>query len=227
MANNKNKAPETQNSIDNLNETLTDMSRKVENNKKPIIIAVIVFIVIIGGILFLKNRSTENSGKADIAIGNADYELIAGNDSLALEQYKQVADMGHDAGNRAALNAAIILYEKKDYEQAVEYIDRYDPRETIVGAAALSLKGDCYVNLKNYPEAVKAYREAISQSDKNPYYTPYFMLKLARVYRAQQDYSAEATIYEEIKRDYPLYAQNTNLNVDKYLERALSDASNK
>ena len=45
MANDKNNAPETQNSIDNLNETLTDMSRKVENNKKPIIIAVIALIV--------------------------------------------------------------------------------------------------------------------------------------------------------------------------------------
>lgn len=227
MANDKNNAPETQNSIDNLNETLTDMSRKVENNKKPIIIAVIILIAVIGGILFFKDRGNKAADSANVAIGNADYELIAGNDSIALEQYKQVAEMGHDAGNRAALNAAIMLYEKKEYEQAANYINKYDPKETIVGAAALSLKGDCYVNLKNYPEAVKAYKDAIKQSDKNPYYTPYFMQKLARVYRAQEDFNAEAKIYEEIKKDYPLYAQNTGLNVDKYLERARLDASKK
>ncbi len=63
MANDKKNAPETQNSIDNLNETLTDMSRKVENNKKPIIIAVIALVVVIGAILFIKNRSSENSAR--------------------------------------------------------------------------------------------------------------------------------------------------------------------
>lgn len=225
MANNKNNAPEAQNAVDNINETLTDMSRKVENNKKPIIIAVIALIVIIAGFLFIKDRTSKNSGNADVAIGNADYELIAGNDSIALEQYKQVAEMGHDAGNRAALDAAIMLYEKKDYEQAINYINKYDPRESIVGAAAYSLKGDCYVNLENYSQAVKAYKDAIKQSDKNPYYTPYFMLKLARVYRAQQDYNAEAKLYQEIKKEYPRYAASTGLNVDKYIERATIDAT--
>ncbi len=225
MANDKKNAPETQNSIDNLNETLTDMSRKVENNKKPIIIAVIALVVVIGAILFIKNRSSENSAKADVAIGNADYEMIAGNDSLALGLYRNVADMGHDAGNRAALNAAIILFQQKKYDEAVDYINKYDPKENIVGAAALSLKGDCYVNLKNYPEAVKAFKAAVKQSDDNPYYTPYFMLKLARVYRAQQDYSAELRIYEELKKEYPAYAQSTGLNVDKYIERARLDSN--
>ncbi len=151
--------------------------------------------------------------------------MIAGNDSLALGLYRNVADMGHDAGNRAALNAAIILFQQKKYDEAVDYINKYDPKENIVGAAALSLKGDCYVNLKNYPEAVKAFKAAVKQSDDNPYYTPYFMLKLARVYRAQQDYSAELRIYEELKKEYPAYAQSTGLNVDKYIERARLDSN--
>lgn len=227
MANNKNTAPETQNSIDNLNEALTDMSRKVESNKKPIIIAVIVILIVTGAILFFKHNSTKSSEQADNAIGNADFSLMEGNDSIALEQYKQVAEMGSDAGNRAALNAAIILYKDKKYDEAINYINKYDPRENIIGAAAYSLKGDCYVNLKNYPEAVKAFKDAIKQSDKNAYYTPYFMLKLARVYRAQEDYKAEAGIYEEISKDYPAYAQNNNINIEKYLERARLDAEKK
>lgn len=225
MANDKKNVPETQNSIDNLNETLTDMSRKVENNKKPIIIAVIALVVVIGAILFIKNRSSESAAKADVAIGNADYEMIAGNDSLALGLYQQVADMGHNAGNRASLQAAIILFGQKKYDEAISYLNKYDAKEAIVGAAAMSLKGDCYVNLKNYPEAVKAFKDAVKQSDRNPYYTPYFMQKLARVYRAQQDYAAELKVYEEIKKDYPAYVQGTGLNVDKYIERARLDSN--
>lgn len=225
MANNKKNAPESQNAIDNLNDSLTEMSHKVEDNKKSIIIAIVAVIVVIGAVLLFQNHRKNRSESADVAIGRADTEMISGNDSIALAQYMKVAEMGHDAGNRAALNAAIIMYENKDYEGAVKYINKYAPKEAIVGAAALSLKGDCYVNLEKYQDAVKAYKDAISQSDKNPYYTPYFMLKLARVYRAQGDYAAELKIYQEIKKDYPVYAASTNLNIDKYIERASLDAA--
>ena len=225
MANNKNNAPENQNAIDNLDDSLNDITVKVQNNQKPLIIGLVVVIVAIGAIFFFKNRSEASSQKADTAIGLADTQLFAGNDSLALEQYKQAAELGHDAGNRASLNAAIMLYEKKDYEGAIKYISKYSPKEALVGAAALSLKGDCYVNTDKLADAVKAYKDAIKQSDNNPYYTPYFMAKLARVYRAQQDYSAEAKTYEEIQNEYPQYAVSTGLNIEKYMERARLDAA--
>lgn len=224
MANNKNNAPENQNAIDNLNDTLTGMSRKVEDNKKPILFAVLLLVVVVGAILWFKDYSAKNSAKADDAIGMADNSLMAGKDSLALEQYKLAIESGHAAGNRASLNAAILLYQQKKYDEAVEYINKYSPKEAILGAEALSLKGDCYVNLKDYAKAVDAFKAAIKQSDKNPYFTPYFMLKLARVYNAQQDYKAEAAIYREIKKEYPQYCAGSGLNIDKYIERAAINA---
>ena len=224
MANNKNTAPETQNAIDNLNDSLTEMSNKVENNKKSIIIAIVAVIVVIGAVLLFQNHSKNSSDSADVEIGKADTEMLLGNDSIALVQYMKTAQLGHDAGNRAALNAAIMFYNDKKYDEAIQYINKYAPKEAIVGAAALSLKGDCYVNMEKYQDAVKAFKEAVKQSDKNPYYTPYFMLKLARVYRALNDFSAEYKIYEEIKKEYPAYAASTNLNIEKYLERARLDA---
>lgn len=220
MANNKNTAPETQNAIDNLNDSLTEMSNKVENNKKPIMIAIVAIVVVIGAVLLFQNHRKNNSDNANVEIGKADTEMILGNDSLALVQYMKTAQMGHDAGNRAALNAAIMLFNDKKYDEAIQYINKYAPKEAIVGAAAYSLKGDCYVNLDKLPDAVKAFKDAIKQSDKNPYYTPYFMLKLARVYRAQNDFNAELKLYEEVKKEYPAYAASTNLNIDKYIERA-------
>ena len=224
MANNKNTAPETQNAIDNLNDNLTDLSVKVQNNKKGLIAGLVVIILVVAGILLFNSFSSKNAEKANVAVGKADVSLFSGNDSLALAQYKQAAELGHDAGNRASLNAAIMLYNDKQYNEAIKYIDKYSPKEALVGSAALSLKGDCYVNTDNLPEAVKAFKAAIKQSDNNPYYTPYFMLKLARVYRAQQDYAAEAKIYEEIQNKYPQYAAANGINIDKYLERARLDA---
>lgn len=221
MANN-NPAPQNQNAVDSINESLTDMTRKVEDNKKIIIYAVagvIVLILLVVGYMQLIRKPAIQ--KADEAVGRADIELARGNDSIALAQYQAVADEhGYSAGNRAALQAAILLFNDGKYEEAAKYINDYDPTETIVGAAAYSLKGDCYVNLDKLPEAVKAYKDAIKQSDNNTYYTPFFMMKLARVYRAQQDYKAEADIYEEIIKKYPAYGRDNNINLQKYLERA-------
>ena len=106
----KEKPEETRTSIDNINDTLTSVEQKVQKNQKLIMwlslgaaaIVALIFIYIYG-----VRRPAINAG--DDAIGQADAQLMQGNDSIALAQYMQVADEhGYDAGNRARLNAAIL-----------------------------------------------------------------------------------------------------------------------
>ena len=158
---------------------------------------------------------------ADNAVGQADITLSTGNDSTALEQYRQVADnYGYSSGNRAALNAAILLYKDGKYDEAAEYLGKYDATESVIGAAAKSLEGDCYVNLDKLGEALGCYDEAIDLSDENPLYTPYFMMKKATVMREQKDYSGEAAMYRAIIKDYPQYGAQNGIEMEKYLKRA-------
>ena len=85
-----------------------------------------------------------------------------GNDSVALAKYQQVAaDHGYDAGNLANLNAAIILYKEGKYEEAISYLKNYSASESVIGASAKSLEGDCYVNLKQYPQAIDCFKQAV------------------------------------------------------------------
>ena len=154
-------------------------------------------------------------------MGQADITATMGNDSLALEQYKQVADnYGYDAGNRAALNAAILLYNKKEYKEAITYLEKYSPKEAIIGASSQSLMGDCYVNLQEYDKALKCFRKAADISDENPYYTPLFLMKEATVQRELKNYKAEAALYKEIIDEYPQFAPTNGLDIEKYLKRA-------
>jgi predicted negative regulator of RcsB-dependent stress response len=129
-------------------------------------------------------------------------------------------EYGYDAGNRAALMAATLLYQKGEYQKAIDQLNDYTAGEAIVGAAAYSLEGDCYVNLKQYPEALKAFDKAISQSDDNALYTPLFMFKKATVLREQKDYKAELQVLETIKDKYPDYTSAYRLDIDKYIARA-------
>lgn len=222
------KAPqEQQNAIDELNDQLTDISQKVQENQRIIYIAagVVVFLAICW-LIYIYGFRNPGIEKGNNEIGAADLELFQGNDSIALMQYENIADnYGYSAGNRAALQTAIILYQKEEYQKAIDYIKKYSADESFIGAAAYSLEGDCYVNLDQYDNAVKAFHKAISQSNDNPSYTPYFMLKLARVLNAQQKYGEELKIYEDIQAKYPSYGDMYGIDIRKYLERARLQAA--
>lgn len=221
MAKKKTELPET--GIDNLNDNLTRLTEKVQKNNKVITyvslaIAVVVAIVI-GWYYFIHQP---NQAKATDAIGVADLSLAQGEDSLALTQYQKVAaEYGGDAANRANLQAAIQLYKEGKYEEALKYLKDYDAKEEIIGAGAYSLTGDCYVNLKKYDDAVKAYNKAVSQSNKNPQLTPFVMLKLARVYAAQGNHAKEAETYKAVLTEYPMYGESNQIDVQKYYDRAV------
>ena len=188
-----------------------------------IAISVIAVLVVIY-IFAIRNPAVKSANEA---IGQADITMTQGNDSLALAQYQQVAkEYDYDAGNNATLMAATLLYKKGEYQQAIDQLKNYSPKEAIVGAAAKSLEGDCYVNLKNYDEAVKCFDSAISISDNNSYYTPLFMIKKATVLREQGKYADEVKVLESIRDNYPEYCNTYRFDADKYIARAKYQAEN-
>lgn len=213
---------ETRTSIDDLNDSLVGIEQKVQENKKGIMwVCVGVAAVVCLVLVYFYAIRQPGIAAANDAIGQADMSVLAGNDSIALTQYKQVADeYGYDAGNRASLNAAIILYKDGKYQEALDYLKKFKGSESIIGASAKSLEGDCYVNLKKYDEAVKCFAEAAKISDDNPSYTPVFMMKEATVLRELKKYKEEAAIYQKIIDEYPSYGASINVDMDKYLRRA-------
>ncbi len=216
----------TRTSIDELNESLSSIEQKVENNKKYIYWAVgaivVVALIVLGYVYGIHNPNME---KAKTEIAKADQDLSMGNDSIALKEYLAVASKySNSPANRANLNAAIILYQKGKYQEAIESIKNFDAEGTIVGPASQSLLGDCYVNLKKYDEALSAFDKAVSLSGDNSLYTPLFLMKKATIYREQKNFKAEAEIFQTIKDKYPDFAANYNIDVEKYLVRAKAQA---
>ncbi|MCM1028343.1 MAG: hypothetical protein NC342_04210 [Pseudoflavonifractor sp.] len=193
--------------------------------------------VIICVIIYIFAIREPGKKAANDAVAQADMSLSLGQDSLALAQYQQVADnYGYDAGNRAALSAAIILYRQAQADttsrdaklnEAIKYLKQYDTKESIIGASSRSLMGDCYVNLGNLIEGRKCFEEAAKLSDNNPAYTPFFMMKEATVCRELGEYSEEAAIYQKIIDLYPDYGQTFGVDLEKYLARAKAQAEAK
>ena len=118
---NTNHEEETRTSIDEVNDTLTGLGERVQKNPKTIMYAcVAVAAVVIAVLVYVYAVRQPGIQSANDALGQADIELLMGNDSIALAKYQQVADNhGYKAGELAGLNAAILLYKDKKYEEAI------------------------------------------------------------------------------------------------------------
>lgn len=203
--------------LEGVNESLTGAAQTLEQNKKIIywVVGALLGLVVIGaGYYYLIHKPAKE--KAVEAVGLADLKILQGDTANALKDYEAYAG----DFNRAHYSAATILYTQGKYKEAVAHLEDYKAEGALVGPAALSLKGDCYVNLKDYDKAVSAYDEAIKQADGNEMYAPAFMVKKATVLHEQKKYADEAAVYQDIKDNYPNYSNAFRFNVDKYLERA-------
>ena len=219
MAKKQNQSART--TIEEVNESLTSAAQRIEDNKKYVtwaLIAIVVLAAIAAGWMYLHNKHLQDAKEA---AGKADYAMVQGKNDDALKLYEQVADeFSNKYGDRANLNAAILLYQKGEYDKAIKHLEDFSNTGNLIGPASESLLGDCYVNTKKYDKAIACFDKAISLTDGNEVYAPAFMIKKATVLHAQQKYAEEAAIYQEIKDKYLMFAQQTGFNVDKYLERA-------
>jgi tetratricopeptide (TPR) repeat protein len=208
--------------LEEVNESLSTTAQRIEENKKYInwaLIAIAVIVLLAVGYIYgIRNPNLQ---KAKDQIGKADLELMQGNQDEALKKYEAVAaEFSNKPAERAHLNAAIIQYEKGEYEKAAKHLEEYTTNGNLIGPASQSLLGDCYVNLKKLDKALAAFDKAISLAGDNEAYVPAFMIKKATILHEQKKYADEAAIYQTIKDKYPTFGQQTGFAIDKYLERA-------
>ncbi len=198
-----------------------DIISRAKANSKLILGLSIFILAVIAAILIWFFVAKAGSAKADEAVGRAD---VAQNDSVAMVLYKEAAAHGYKSGNRAKIEVAIRLYQDGKYEEALSYLDDASADDHIVAAGIYSLKGDCLVNLNQYPEALKAYGKAISKADENPSVVPVILIKKANVHRAEKDYESEYEALKTIIDEYPQFVQQSQTDIRKYYERAKAAA---
>ncbi len=220
MANNKNEQQEDS-TIEKLNSNLTSASEKIANNTKVIYIVmaavIVVAALVLSYIFFFRNpkinRAAEAYNQVEIS--------AAGNDSVAAVEYKKVADKysSTDPGKIAALSAAESFYNTGKYKEAIDCLDMFSSSEPVLEASALVLKGDCYVNIKKYDEALGCYAKAVKKAGVNEQIVPRVLLKEANVYDEQKKYDKALECYEQISKDYPSFEPGNGTTIKAYAER--------
>lgn len=223
MASNKEKNQDEM-AIDRMNSQLTEAGSRIADNKKIIYIVVGVLLVVAAFVMsYLFIYRNPHVEKAFEAYNNVETQAMI-NDSIAADQYMQVADnySGDTAGKLAALSAGEALYNQGKYEEAAEYLKKFSCGDDVLEANALVLTGDCYVNLQKYDEALNYYTKAIRKAAGNPQIVPRVLLKEANVYDAQGNFAKALGCYEEIKNNYPQFQLGNGMEIDAYIAREVA-----
>jgi len=230
---NKNKHAEEATGIDNLNESLTSIGSKMEQNKGKIgwaVAGIVVVAVAVFGFIFFNNRSKRDSARKYSGLEVKIEEQVAKANPAAQDSVRNAlwekelkalaaSDAGKAGGDLANINLAGRYYDQAKYKEAIACIDAAGVDEPIMKGQLQVLKGDCYVGLKQYPQAIAAYDEAIADNTETPDIIVRAMTKKALVLDAQKKYADAKAVYEAMLKDYPQEAQAQGINPEAYIAR--------
>ncbi len=220
----KNKKDENPQTISNVEQTLTRTEHFLEENYKTLLTGLGVIVALVGivwlGKLYLNKRNDE----AQSQIYQAEKYLEMDSLDLALNgdgNYLGFLDIAKDykftnTGNLARYSAGICYLHLGEYQQAIDFLNKYSKKDKVIGSLAIGATGDAYVELGDVDKGVAKYVEAADFA-KNSFNTPLFLMKAGEIYELNGKYSEALKVYERIESEYPLSTEGTT--IEKYIAR--------
>ncbi|MEX0994468.1 MAG: tetratricopeptide repeat protein [Balneolaceae bacterium] len=161
-------------------------------NKVAVISGGIGLVLVIGLIIGYFIYSSQQEEEAQMLLSSAEQYLMQGDYQRALYGDDQELTLGFtqladnyrrtDAGNLANYYAAIAEYEMENYEEALQYIERFNVPDGIIGVGPLSLHAVILSELGEHEQAARMFLRAADWND-NEATTPYNLLEAALAFR--------------------------------------------
>ncbi len=220
----KAKKKESPKAIEGVEETLTRTEQFLESNWKSITYGLAVVAVIVG-IVWLYNRRIDS--KTEEALSQMyvaeDYFDI---DSLELALYGDGNYLGFidiadeykitRPGNLANYYAGICFLRSGQYEDAIDYLEKFKKRDISISPIALGCIGDAYVELGETDKGIDYYLRAANYTE-NSFYNPLYLMKAAQLHEFEGQYKEALNLYQRIKEEYPESSEGRD--IEKYIAR--------
>lgn len=220
----KNKKGGNPQGMKNVEETLTKTEQFLESNYKPLLTGLAVVVVLVALFWLGKMYLTKRSDEAQSQMYQAERYLEIDSINLALNgdgNYLGFIDIAEEykftnAGNLARYGAGICYLHLGNYEEAIDYLNKYSKKDKVIGSIAIGATGDAYVELGNIEKGISKYLEAAEYAD-NSFNTPLFLMKAAELYDLEGKYPDALKLYERIKDEYPTSTEGSS--IEKYIAR--------
>jgi len=209
--------------LQEVNEALTGAGKWIEDNSNLISWIVCGIAVVVMGIIAINQyvikpkalEASNENAKAVVYFQRGDWDKALNGDEAECIGFEAIADeyKHYQQGKLAALYAGICHFEKGEYEEAAEYLKRFDADDLNIDPAAHQLLGDAYVELGEYGKAVKAF-EAAAKSG-NEIIAPMSLKKAGIVYLHEGKNAKALNAFKAIKENYP--SSSEAQDIDKYI----------
>lgn len=184
----------------------------VEKYKKPVLTGLAVVVALVGAFAFYKYNQSENNTAAQSEMYQAEFfyqqdslELaLKGIPAKEIKGLQEIADeySGTKAGKLAAFYTGNIYLKQGKFQEAIDYLDKFDANEGIMQARAWCMMGDAYSDLDDNDNAIKFYKKA-AEHKENEQLTPSYLMKLGLAYELKSDWKEAAATYDKVITEYP------------------------
>lgn len=181
-----------------------------QQNKNALIFGTLAVLILIGGGIWYYLETIGQEDEAQQLLSQAEEQFQQGEYELALTGAEGesggfaeiVTNYSRtNAANIASYYAAVSENRLGNYEEALNYIERFNPPDGILGVGAISLHGAILANLERYDEAANKYVEA-AEWDDNEVTTPQNLLNAAEALYEGGDYSGSQELLTRIIDNY-------------------------
>ena len=208
---------------DRVNETVSKTDQFFRENKKTIYSILIALLVIgLAVVAYYKfyyqpktREAVEQMYPAEANFRSGEYELAINGDGNVLGFSQIIDDFGAKAGKDVYFYAGVCELQLGNYQEAIDFLKKYNGKETILKARAIACMGDAYTGLEDYAKALDCFDKAIAVADN--VFAANYMLKAGVVCEQTGDKEKALTYYKAIKEKYPQSVEG--YDVDKYISR--------
>lgn len=214
--------------FNSLDQTASKTEEFVAKNQKAIFgIVAVIALITVGYVLFQKfvSEPKEDTAATEMFLAQQNFQKATDgtkSDSLynlALKGsegkfgFVDIASKyeGTDAGNLANYYAGMAYLNTKKYDEAISYLEKFKSDDMVLSALAIGAIGDAH-SQKNQPkEALEFYIKA-SETNKNEFTTPRFLLKAGQMALGLKNNADALKYFTEIKEKYESTPEAANID---------------
>jgi tetratricopeptide (TPR) repeat protein len=212
----------------------------IKNQKAIFGLLAAVVLVILGYLAFQKyvQAPKEKEAADELAFPKVYFEEAMSN-SVAADSLFTLALEGADgkygfvdvannysstkAGNLAHYYAGISYLKLKNYQEAIEYLEKFSSDDELLGPVAKGAIGDAFADINQANDAYDFYMKAANLKDNN-FSTPLFLFKAGNTAMDLENFDNALAAFNRIKNDYP--TSDEAKNIDIYISKATFASKN-
>ena len=152
---------------------------------------------------------------AEANFRNGEFELALNGDGNVLGFAQIINDFGAKGGKDVYFYAGVCELQLGNYQEAINYLKKYNGKDAILSARATACIGDAYVGLEKYSEALGYFEKAAAAADNM--FAASYLLKAGVTCEELGDNAKALTFYKKIKDQYANSPEG--YDIDKYITR--------